>query len=97
MHNVPTPFMSNALTIWSLGHNSVPPPETDAMKQKSWDMPIIKATIAKLLNDAVPQDKGRLLAVQRKETGAWLTAPPASSLLVYTFLRNQESIHAMLH
>ena len=50
------------------------------MKQKSWDIPVVKATIAKLLNDAVPQDKGRLLTVQRKETGAWLTAPPMSSL-----------------
>ena len=80
MRNIPTPFMSNALTIWSLGHTSAPPSDTDAMKQKSWDIPIVKATIAKLLNDTIPQDKGRLLAVQRKETGAWLSAPPVSSL-----------------
>ena len=74
------PLKADALTTWSLGHSSDPPSDPDSSKQRAWDAPHVKAAFAKLLEGSTPQDTGRLLAVQRRETGAWLTAPPVSSL-----------------
>lgn len=74
------PLKADALTTWSLGHSSDPPSDPDSSKQRAWDAPRVKAAFAKFLEGCTPQDTGRLLAVQRKETGAWLTAPPVSSL-----------------
>ena len=82
MSNVPNTFKADALAIWSCSHTSDPPPpsESDSSKQKAWDTPHVNAAFTRLLEGATTQVKGRLLAVQRKETGAWLTAPPVSSL-----------------
>ena len=52
----------------------------DVHKQKAWDSPQVKAAFSVLLDAAIPRDKGCLLAVQRKESGVWLTAPPVASL-----------------
>ena len=56
------------------------PSGPDVHKQKAWDSPQVKAAFSVLLDAAIPRDKGRLLAVQRRESGAWLTAPPVASL-----------------
>ena len=80
MSSAPNTFKAEALTTWSCSHTSAPSSESDSSKQKAWDMPHVSAAFTRLLEGATPQAKGRLLAVQRKETGAWLTAPPVSSL-----------------
>ena len=56
------------------------PSRPDVQKQKAWDSPQVKVAFSVLLDAAIPQDEGCLLAVQRKESGAWLTAPPVASL-----------------
>ena len=50
--------------------------------QQSWDTGVVKATISTLTANLGhnQRTKARLLPVQRKESGAWLTAPPTSSL-----------------
>ena len=42
--------------------------------------PHIQATVSSLLSSADDASRGRLLASQRKESDAWLSAPPVSSL-----------------
>ena len=52
----------------------------EASKQSSWDAPRVKACFSSLLDLANDKSSARLLAAKRKESGAWLTAPPTSSL-----------------
>ena len=73
----PTPSKADALAMWSCSHTSDPPSESVSSKQKAWGTPHVNAAFTRLLEGATPQV---LLAVQRRETGAWLTAPPVSSL-----------------
>ena len=50
-------------------------------QQNMWDKPHIEATQQGLLNSAVDtRARGRLLAVQAKESGEWLNALPVPSL-----------------
>jgi hypothetical protein len=78
--NVPCPFRNEALTFWSQGHDTEPHTGFNAPKQKAWDTPHIQATVSSLLSSADDASRGRLLASQRKEAHAWLSAPPVSSL-----------------
>ena len=78
--NVSCPFKNEALAVWSQGHDTEPPAGFNAPKQKAWDTPHIQATVSSLLSSADDASRGRLLASQRKESGAWLSAPPVSSL-----------------
>ena len=73
-------FRTDALSLWSRDHTEEPPIGPTATKQRSWDSPIINATVSSLLSSANAVDKACLLASQRKESGAWLNAPPVSSL-----------------
>ena len=50
-------------------------------QQKEWDKPHIEAAQQGLLNSAADlRTRARLLAVQAKESGAWVNALPVSSL-----------------
>ena len=85
---VPTPLQdapltgrSEALRLWAQGHDSPPPPDPAAHRQKLWDLPKVCATAQALTNDAPDaRSRARLLAASRKESGAWLQALPVSSL-----------------
>ena len=73
-------FRTDALSLWTRDHTEESPIGPTATKQRSWDTPIINATASSLLSSANAADKACLLASQRKESGAWLNAPPVSSL-----------------
>ena len=78
--NAICPSKDDVLVAWSQGHASEAPTGVDASKQKAWDTPHIEATVSSLFSSADDISKGRLLASQRQESGAWLSAPPLSSL-----------------
>ena len=74
-----------ALSHWqsSVPSDTVDPPTgISATSQKAWDQPVIEGSFSTLLTNttASPRGKARLLASQQKESGAWLSAPPVSSL-----------------
>ena len=78
--NVSCPFKNEALALWSQGHDTELPAGFNTPKQKAWDTPHIQATVSSLLSSADDASRGRLLASQRNEAGAWLSDPPVSSL-----------------
>ena len=54
-----------------------------ATKQKTWDLLVAESCFSRLLNQQAannPRERARLQACSQKESGAWLTAPPISSL-----------------
>ena len=53
-----------------------------ATKQKTWDSVVVESCFSRLLNQpaANPRERAWLQACSQKESGAWLTAPPISSL-----------------
>ena len=70
-----------AISVWSQGHQQSPPQEKASFSQKAWDSPRVEAVSAALLDQASDAiTRARLLAVSRKESGAWLHAVPNSSL-----------------
>ena len=56
------------------------PSGSSAGSQKAWDTPIVDAAVHSLTSSADSTSRARLLAAQQKESGAWLSAPPISSL-----------------
>ena len=74
------PFKEEALSLWSQSHDSELPTGANASKQREWDTPIVDSALSPLLSSADEPVQGRLLAAQRKESGAWISAPPMSSL-----------------
>ena len=81
LRGTPDPVPDQALSAWQQGHDETPPPGSVSHRQKAWDSPVISATYDSLL-DASPDSntRARLLAVATKESGAWLSAPPISSV-----------------
>ena len=74
-------LIKSALTIWSSDHTEPPPVGPSANLQKSWDLPKVRASYQALLNTAPEASfKAHLLSVACKESGAWLDAPPVTSL-----------------
>ena len=72
-----------ALNYWSHSVSSPtaePPRGISAAHQKAWDKPVIERSFSTLITNADQRTKARLLASQQKESGAWLSAPPVSSL-----------------
>ena len=70
-----------AISVWSQGHCQSPPQDKASYCQKVWDTPRVEAISAALLeqsSDAIT--RARLLAVSKKESGAWFHAVPNSSL-----------------
>ena len=81
LQQVPLVARADALSSWSLGHNSSPPTDSASHSQREWDSPRIKATAQSLLKDAPDERcKARLLATSRKESSAWLNALPVAAL-----------------
>ena len=81
LHCVLSPESAEALALWN-AHVAVPPPESpDDCHQKAWDSPQVSARLHHLLENVLdPASRARLLAASCKESGAWLNAPPVSSL-----------------
>lgn len=70
-----------ALSEWQKDHDlPLPPPESIHL-QKAWDFALVSHTFDSLL-DSSPDDtdRARLLASAAKESGAWLSAAPMSSI-----------------
>ena len=67
--------------MWN-AHIAVPPPESPGdCHQKAWDSLQVSARLHHLLENVQdPPSRARLLAASCKESGAWLNAPPVSSL-----------------
>ena len=81
LQNAPCPDMSTALIYWRQGHTELPPVAPTSCQQKAWDSPRVTATAVALLEAAPDQTtRARLLATRRRESGAWLQAPPMSAL-----------------
>ena len=77
----PAPFVEEAVSVWSVGHECLPPEDVAATSQKLWDFPRTASLAQRLLDDATSDvERARLLAVSAKESGAWLRALPVSSL-----------------
>ena len=77
-----SPVVSCALSAWSSRVPDFQPPSgDDAVSQKIWDQPGVELVSRRLLNGAQnSEDRARLLAASRKESGAWLNALPLSSV-----------------
>ncbi len=77
----PAPFVDEAVSVWSVGHECLPPEDVAATSQKLWDFPRTASLAAeRLLVDATSDvERARLLAVSAKESGAWLRCPPLGS------------------
>ena len=70
-----------SLAIWKHGHNTPPPSGRTAHKLKAWEEPHVKASLDSLLNSAIDNSSRlRILSAARKESGAWITSLPSSSL-----------------
>ena len=66
--------------MWSLGHAFSPPSGEVACRQRVWDHLRAEAAADHLLECACDdEDRARLLASTRKESGAWLNALPMLS------------------
>ena len=74
--------MASGITqaLWSQGQPADPPSSADASKQKICDSAHFKAECSSLWSTADELSRGILLASRRTEAGAWLSAPPVSSL-----------------
>jgi hypothetical protein len=73
-------LQQEALEIWQASNPEDPPSGPKATQQKAWDTPVIAGVFSSLLHEASPKCRARLLAAQKKESGAWLNAPSISSL-----------------
>ena len=81
LHTIPYTIKDEALLHWAQGHEQPPPPPKASHKQKSWDSPRIEAAVELLMDNAPDtRSRARLLAVTTKESGAWLSVLPVSSL-----------------
>ena len=72
------PLRDEAIAIWANSHDEAPPDISASHQQRAC---CVKATATPLLENA-PDSKtrARLLAASTKESGAWLSALPISSL-----------------
>ena len=81
LQDASNPVLESALTTWLHSHDEPPPSNPASHHQKAWDAPCIRATYDTLLDESPDAStRARLLAVATKESGAWLSALPVSSL-----------------
>ena len=84
LRSLPLLFREEALSSWSSGHNSSPPPAAALCSQKSWDSIRSLAVFNSLLESTPdPPSHARLLACSVRESGAWLDVLPSSSLCLH--------------
>jgi hypothetical protein len=75
----PDPDHEEALWIWHRLTDYALIPNSN--QQRDWEAPVLDRLTASLLEAAQnPQEKARLLATGRKESGAWLSALPCAPL-----------------
>lgn len=73
-------FFNEGLEIWKLS-TGLSLSESDQMKQRAWDRPLLDLVLKGLQESATNNEsKARLLAVSSPESGAWLNALPVASL-----------------
>ena len=71
----------SALHVWRQDLPPDTPLPTSPSQQKSWDKPRVDVMFESLLSSCHDQEsRARLLAARSRESGAWLNAPPVSSL-----------------
>ena len=69
----PVPFVDEAVSVWSVGHECLPPEDVAVTSQKLWDFPRTASLAQRLLVDATSDvERARLLAVSAKESGDFL-------------------------
>ena len=51
-----------------------------SFQQKAWDTPLVHGCFSSLIQNVEPREKARLLATHQKESGAWLSVPPVTTL-----------------
>ena len=74
-------LMESALALWGNDHEEPRPTGSSAILKKSWDLPKVRATYESLPNSAPDaSSRARFLSAACKESGAWLDAPPVTSL-----------------
>ena len=75
------PEVDLALTQWSPDGDLTHPSSPNKAKQRAWDLPKVQASYELLINTSQsPVARARLLGAASREAGAWLNAPPVSSL-----------------
>ena len=73
--------MSGALSVWSsCGPDILPPFGDAAARQKPLDYPRVESASRLLERAQNCEDRARLLAASRRESGAWLNALSLSSV-----------------
>ena len=82
LHNDPLACGGEALAMWrSFSPASSPPSGPVASLQRAWDRPLVTSRLEALVEKAPDSlSKARLLGAATKESGAWLNAPPVTSL-----------------
>ena len=81
LQGTPLLHVAEGVALWSQLHSQPPPADTLSHHQKSWNTPMIMATLDTLLEDAPDATTtARLLAASTSESGAWLNALPIFSL-----------------
>ena len=81
LHNVHPTENIEALALWKSSTTTPPPSDPSSSQQKEWDRPQVLSRFDSLLRKAHdPISRARLLGSASKESGAWLNAPPVSSL-----------------
>ena len=75
------PEVDLAMTQWNPHGDLTPPSSPNKAKQRAWDLPKVQASYELLINTSQsPVARARLLGAASREAGAWLNAPPVSSL-----------------
>ena len=70
-----------AISAWQHCHDYPLPPESVSHMKKAWDFPVLSSSYDSLLDAAFdPSCRVCLLAVASKESRAWLSALPISSV-----------------
>lgn len=84
------PTLDHALLLWdTLNPGNQRPLAESATLQKSWDWRSLKTIHDSLIDTATnPNDRARLLAAARPESGIWLDALPSKT--IGTYLENSE-------
>ena len=73
--------VEEGLILWKSRTPVAPPSSPSNTHQKAWDVPRVRAVFELLLEGTKePVSRARLLGASAKESGAWLNAPPVSSL-----------------
>ena len=76
----PYPERDFALIAWNQDLPPQTPVPASPSSQKAWEKPRVLALLDSLLSASDQESRARLLAASSSESGAWLHAPPISSL-----------------